>query len=92
MHRTPHPYLRGELVVVIDCTDLGRAAEFWTGVLSYVAEYPGSLQRLSSGQSGPPLIFENGFCRRCASGGGGKSQSGQKATCPHANPAVSGGM
>lgn len=38
MHRTPHPYLRGELVVVIDCTDLGRAAEFWTGVLGYVRE------------------------------------------------------
>ena len=38
MHRTPHPYLRGELVVVIDCADLGRAAEFWTGVLGYVRE------------------------------------------------------
>jgi predicted enzyme related to lactoylglutathione lyase len=38
MHRTPHPYLRGELLVVIDCADLGRAAEFWTGVLGYVRE------------------------------------------------------
>lgn len=38
MRRTPHPYLRGELIVVIDCADLGRAAEFWTGVLGYVPE------------------------------------------------------
>ena len=38
MHRTPHPYLRGELTVVIDCADLGRAAEFWTAVLGYVPE------------------------------------------------------
>jgi catechol 2,3-dioxygenase-like lactoylglutathione lyase family enzyme len=40
MHHTPHPYLRGELVVVIDCADLHRAAEFWTGVLGYVREGP----------------------------------------------------
>jgi catechol 2,3-dioxygenase-like lactoylglutathione lyase family enzyme len=33
-HRAP--YLRGELVVVIDCSDLDRSAEFWTGVLGYV--------------------------------------------------------
>jgi catechol 2,3-dioxygenase-like lactoylglutathione lyase family enzyme len=30
------PYLRGELVVVIDCSDLDRSAEFWAGVLGYV--------------------------------------------------------
>ena len=77
---------------MIDFADLGGAAEFWTGVLGSVAEYPGSLQRLSSEQSGPPLIFENGFCRRCASGGGGRSHSGQKATCAQQNPAVTGGM
>ena len=46
MHRTPHPYLRGELVVVIDCADLGRAAEFWTGVLGYVREGQGLGQYL----------------------------------------------
>jgi len=40
MHRTPHPYLRGELVIVIDCSDLDRSAQFWTGVLGYVR--PGS--------------------------------------------------
>jgi catechol 2,3-dioxygenase-like lactoylglutathione lyase family enzyme len=28
-------YMRGELVVVIDCSDLDRSAEFWTGVLGY---------------------------------------------------------
>jgi predicted enzyme related to lactoylglutathione lyase len=38
MRRKPHPYLRGELVLVIDCHDLDRAAGFWTGVLGYVRE------------------------------------------------------
>jgi len=76
---------------MIDFADMGWAAEFWTGVLRSVAEYPGSLQRLSSEQSGPPLIFENGFCRSCANGGAGGVTAGPKATCPHANPAVSGG-
>jgi predicted enzyme related to lactoylglutathione lyase len=33
--REPHPYLRGELVVVIDCSHLDRSAEFWTAVLGY---------------------------------------------------------
>jgi predicted enzyme related to lactoylglutathione lyase len=37
----PHPYPRGEVVVVIDCADLERAARFWTDVLGYVAEEPG---------------------------------------------------
>jgi predicted enzyme related to lactoylglutathione lyase len=31
----PHPYVRGELVVVIDCADLDRAARFWAAVLGY---------------------------------------------------------
>jgi predicted enzyme related to lactoylglutathione lyase len=30
-----HPYLRGELVIVIDCADLDRAAEFWCSVLGF---------------------------------------------------------
>ena len=34
------PYLRGELVVVIDCSDLDRSAEFWAGVLGYVRAIP----------------------------------------------------
>jgi predicted enzyme related to lactoylglutathione lyase len=33
----PHPYSRGELVVVIDCADLKRAARFWAAVLGYTA-------------------------------------------------------
>ena len=33
----PHRYRRGELVVVIDCGDLERAARFWAGVLGYIA-------------------------------------------------------
>jgi predicted enzyme related to lactoylglutathione lyase len=36
--REPHPYLGGELVVVIDCSDLERSAEFWTGVLGYARD------------------------------------------------------
>ncbi|MGW0230804.1 VOC family protein [Actinopolymorpha singaporensis] len=35
MTRRPQPYLRGELVVVIDCSDLERSAEFWTSLLGY---------------------------------------------------------
>ena len=38
MRREPHPYLRGELVVVIDCSRLDRSAEFWTAVLGYVPD------------------------------------------------------
>lgn len=38
MRRESHPYLRGELVVVIDCSDVHRSAEFWTGVLGYVRD------------------------------------------------------
>jgi predicted enzyme related to lactoylglutathione lyase len=38
MPRKPHSYLRGELVVVIDCADLERSAEFWTRVLGYVRD------------------------------------------------------
>jgi catechol 2,3-dioxygenase-like lactoylglutathione lyase family enzyme len=33
----PHPDPRGELVVVVDCADLERAARFWTAVLGYTA-------------------------------------------------------
>jgi predicted enzyme related to lactoylglutathione lyase len=36
MSRKPHPYREGELVVVIDCSDLDRSAAFWAGALGYV--------------------------------------------------------
>jgi len=38
MKRAAQRYLegRGELVVVVDCSDLDRAARFWTAVLGYV--------------------------------------------------------
>ncbi len=36
MSHTPQSYLRGHLIVVIDCGDLDRAAQFWTSVLGYV--------------------------------------------------------
>ncbi|MBO0803027.1 MAG: VOC family protein [Nocardiopsaceae bacterium] len=38
MERVPHPYARGDLVVVVDCRDLDRAARFWADVLGYTAE------------------------------------------------------
>jgi predicted enzyme related to lactoylglutathione lyase len=38
MSRKRHSYLHGELVVVIDCSDLGRSADFWASVLGYVRE------------------------------------------------------
>jgi predicted enzyme related to lactoylglutathione lyase len=42
MPRKPHTYLRGELVVVIDCSDLSHSADFWASVLGYVRQRPGS--------------------------------------------------
>lgn len=36
--REPHPYLRGEMVVVIDCSQLDCSAEFWTAVLGYARD------------------------------------------------------
>ena len=33
----PQPYPYGELVVVIDCSDLDRSAAFWSAVLGYTA-------------------------------------------------------
>ena len=42
MPRKPRSYLRGELVVVIDCSDLSRSADFWASVLGYVLDRPGS--------------------------------------------------
>ncbi len=37
MRRTPQPYRNGELVVVIDCSDLERSARFWSQVLGFTA-------------------------------------------------------
>ena len=34
----PHPYAKGDLVVVIDCADLDRAARFWSAALGYADE------------------------------------------------------
>ena len=33
----PQPYPNGELVIVMDCSDLDRSARFWTDVLGYTA-------------------------------------------------------
>ena len=40
-------YPRGELVVVLDCADLERAAAFWTAVLDYRRDEYGGGQYLS---------------------------------------------
>jgi predicted enzyme related to lactoylglutathione lyase len=45
--RTQHPYLRGDLVIVIDVASLDRAAEFWSAVLGYVQEGDGGDRYLS---------------------------------------------
>jgi len=37
----PQPYPNGELVIVIDCSDLDRSARFWSGVLGYTASPTG---------------------------------------------------
>ena len=36
----PQPYPHGELVVVIDCSDLDRSAAFWSAVLGYTGGQP----------------------------------------------------
>ena len=35
MRRMPQLYRNGELVIVIDCSDLARSARFWAGVLGF---------------------------------------------------------
>ena len=44
----PQPYPNGELVIVIDCSDLDVSARFWSGVLGYT---PG---QASTGQAVQP--------------------------------------
>jgi predicted enzyme related to lactoylglutathione lyase len=36
----PQPYPNGELVIVIDCSDLDVSAQFWSGVLGYTIGEP----------------------------------------------------
>ena len=36
----PQPYPNGELVIVVDCSDLERSARFWCEVLGYTASPP----------------------------------------------------
>jgi predicted enzyme related to lactoylglutathione lyase len=47
MVRTKQPYARGELVIVVDVADLGRAADFWGEVLGYVQDGDASGRYLS---------------------------------------------
>ena len=47
MRRMPQSYRDGELVIVIDCSDLARSARFWADVLGYVPGPAGSPTYLS---------------------------------------------
>ena len=38
MRREPSRYPQGEMVMVIDCAQLDRSAEFWTAVLGYARD------------------------------------------------------
>ena len=50
----PNPYLHGDLVVVVDCEDLERAARFWAGMLGYLDEgQTGGLYRTLRPADGP---------------------------------------
>jgi predicted enzyme related to lactoylglutathione lyase len=40
--RTPQAYRNGELIIVIDCSDLERSARFWSAVLGFTASRPAS--------------------------------------------------
>src|SRR3981081_1381429 len=42
MRRRPYRYSQGELVIVIDCSDLDRSAHFWAAVLGHVPEVTAS--------------------------------------------------
>jgi predicted enzyme related to lactoylglutathione lyase len=42
MRRRPQRYRQGELVIVIDCSDLDRSADFWAAVLGYAPEVTAS--------------------------------------------------
>jgi predicted enzyme related to lactoylglutathione lyase len=49
----PHPYRGGELVIVIDCSDLDRSARFWAALLGYPPGRPATGQYRSL-EPGPP--------------------------------------
>jgi predicted enzyme related to lactoylglutathione lyase len=48
----PQPYPNGELVIVVDCSDLDRSARFWCAVLGYTAGPPSGLYRALQPESG----------------------------------------
>lgn len=47
MSRRPHTCTSGDLALVVDCSDLDTAADFWTAVLGYVREGPAGKTYLS---------------------------------------------
>jgi len=48
----PQSYPNGELVIVVDCSDLERSARFWCGVLGYTASPTSGLYRTLTPESG----------------------------------------
>ena len=61
MRRMPQSYRNGELVFVIDCSDLARSARFWAGVLGYVpgpADSPTYLSLIPADGQGIEVLLQ----------------------------------
>jgi predicted enzyme related to lactoylglutathione lyase len=61
MRRMPQSYRNGELVVVIDCSDLARSARIWAGVLGYVpspADSPTYLSLIPADGQGIEVLLQ----------------------------------
>jgi len=64
-------YVRGELVVVLDCADLERAAAFWTTVLATAAR--GMAAAVTWGWARWTVTGRNCCCSRPATASPGKT-------------------
>jgi predicted enzyme related to lactoylglutathione lyase len=54
------PYPKGEVVLVLDCADLDRAAEFWSSILGYRRAGPSAiyLSLFPENGQGPELLLQ----------------------------------
>jgi len=75
----PQPYPHGELVIVIDCSDLDQSARFWSGVLGYTASTgPSSPGPASAGSYRRPAAGKRRRDRRAAAAGARGQAIGSK--------------
>jgi hypothetical protein len=77
MDRKVQRYQNGELVVVVDCSDLERAAGFWGAVLGFTASRPNTgpyRSLLPAGGDGIEVLLQRV--------GEGKSQKNRLQCCP----------